>query len=47
MRMQSTHLDVNINDVLAISKCDCDNSGEAGPQAKAVNHKRARLCSNL
>ena len=30
---------VNVNNLLAISRLDFDNSGEPGPQAKGVNHR--------
>ena len=31
-------VNINVNNLLAISKLDFDNSGEPGPQAKGVNH---------
>ena len=34
---------VNVNNLLAISKSDFDNSGEAGPQAEGVNHLETPL----
>ena len=34
-----THVNVNnVNNLLAISESDFDNSGEPGPQAEGVNH---------
>ena len=32
------NVNVNVNNLLAISRLDFDNSGEPGPQAKGVNH---------
>ena len=39
------HVNVNVNgnNLLAISKLDFDNSGEPGPQAKGVNHLETPL----
>ena len=34
---------VNVNNLLAISKSDFNNSGEPGPQAEAVNHLETLL----
>ena len=34
---------VNVNNLLAISESDFDNSGEPGPQAEGVNHLEAPL----
>ena len=36
-------VNVNVNNLLAISKLDFDNSGEPGPQAKVVNHLETPL----
>ena len=32
------YVNVNVNNLLAISESDFDNSGEPGPQAEGVNH---------
>ena len=32
------NVNVNVNNLLAISESDFDNSGEPGPQAEGVNH---------
>ena len=37
------HVNVNVNNLLAISISDFDNSGEPGPQAKGVNHLETPL----
>ena len=37
------NVNVNVNNLLAISKSDFDNSGEPGPQAKGVNHLETPL----
>ena len=37
------HVHVNVNNLLATSKSDFDNSGEPGPQAKGVNHLETPL----
>ena len=36
-------VNVNVNNLLAISVWDFDNSGEPGPQAKGVNHLETPL----
>ena len=36
-------VNVNVNNLLAISKSDIDNSGEPGPQAEGVNHLETPL----
>ena len=36
-------VNINVNNLLAISKLDFDNSGEPGPQAKGVNHLETPL----
>ena len=36
-------VNVNVNNLLAISKSDFDNSGEPGPQAEGVNHLETPL----
>ena len=44
MRCQGgLYVNVNVNNLLAISKLDLDNSGEPGPQAKGVNHLETPL----
>ena len=36
--LEQRHVNVNVNNLVAISIQDFDNSGEPGPQAKGVNH---------
>ena len=36
-------VNVNVNNLLAISESDFDNSGEPGPQAEGVNHLETPL----
>ena len=38
-----SNVNVNVNNLLAISRLDFDNSGEPGPQAKGVNHLETPL----
>ena len=42
-RGHGTDGNVNVNNLLAISDSDFDNSGEAGSQAEAVNHLETPL----
>ena len=37
------NVNVNVNNLLAISESDFDNSGEPGPQAEGVNHLETPL----
>ena len=37
------NVNVNIDDLRAVSDSDCDNSGELGPLAKGVNHLETPL----
>ena len=37
------NVNVNVNNLIAISESDFDNSGEPGPQAKGVNHLETPL----
>ena len=41
--LRSCKCNVNVNNLLAISIQDFDNSGEPGPQAKGVNHLETPL----
>ena len=38
-----TYINVNVNNLLAMSESDFDNSGEPGPQAEEVNHLETPL----
>ena len=40
---ECTHVHVKVNNLLAISESDFDNSGELGPQAEGVNHLETPL----
>ena len=41
---EHVNVNVNVNNLLAISRLDFDNSGEPGPQAKGVNHLECGAC---
>ena len=43
VRVCDVNVNVNVNNLLAISIQDFDNSGEPGPQAKGVNHLETPL----